>query len=515
MDGYPWLTLLLLLIPQCTAFYPYQRPSPTSHPSPDSKRGLDEYEPTSSAKSQATVRFPIKRRRVHHPDSVLGGSPVRRDNHYAIKTAQKPAQTDSIAIDQDGTDFSYFSALGFGSNNKTMYLLIDSGASSTWVMGSGCTTDACIAHSTFGNADSGSLLASDKTFDLAYGTGVVSGSIANDSINFGDFIVNISFGMASEVSDDFLSYPMDGILGLGRPNSEKGRYPTVFESIMAQQSLDSNQFGVHLSAAGEGEVDGELNFGAPDPSRYDGSLSFTHTVSSGPMWDIPLDDAGFNGDMCGFKGRTAIIDTGTSFMLLPPGDAEKIHSKIPGYQQDDQTFSVPCSVTEPLQIQFSGKTYNISASDYIAKSDGTESMCPTNIIGKQPFDKDQWLVGDVFLKNVYTVFDLDRNRVGFGIKDSRASSSSLPVVNPTLPISPTLNTASASIATSSGGSVATKTGFLLPESESAAAAIALATASSSPSTSTKANDARCLRPKIFVFLGTYLGAYLVSMLMRS
>ena len=461
------------------------------------------------------MRFPIKRHRVRHSEAVLGSSPVKRDNHYTISTAQTPAQTDSVAINQDGTDFSYFSALGFGSRNKTMYLLIDSGASSTWVMGSGCTTDACVAHNTFGNADSGSLIASDRTFDLAYGTGVVSGSIANDSLDLGDFIVNISFGMASEVSDDFLSYPMDGILGLGRPNNEEGRYPTVFESIMAERALDSNQFGVHLSAAGEGEMDGELNFGAPDPSRYDGSLSFTDTVSSGPMWDIPIDDAGFNGDMCGFKGRTAIIDTGTSFMLLPPGDAEKVHSKIPGYKQDDQTFNVPCSVTEPLQIQFSGKTYNISASDYISKSDGMEGMCPTNIIGKQAFDEDQWLVGDVFLKNVYTVFDLDRNRVGFGVKDSRASNSPSPVVKPTIPISPSLNTASASVATSSGGSVATVTGFLLPESESAAAAVALATASSSPSPSTKANDARRLRSEIFVHFGTCLGALLVSMLLPS
>lgn len=39
-------------------------------------------------------------------------------------------------------------------------------------------------------------------------------------------------------------------------------------------------------------------------------------------------------------------------------------------------------------------------------------------MGRQTFGEKQWLVGDVFLKNVYTVLDAEQGRVGFGVKNA-------------------------------------------------------------------------------------------------
>lgn len=41
------------------------------------------------------------------------GTPVRSDNKYDVVTAAQPSQTNSMAVNDDGTDFSYFSALKF------------------------------------------------------------------------------------------------------------------------------------------------------------------------------------------------------------------------------------------------------------------------------------------------------------------------------------------------------------------------------------------------------------------
>jgi len=75
-------------------------------------------------------------------------------NTYAIQSAATPTQTNSAGIDQDGTDFSYFAQVGLGSANTELYMLLDTGASTTWVMGPSCTSDACKSHDNFGAPDS-------------------------------------------------------------------------------------------------------------------------------------------------------------------------------------------------------------------------------------------------------------------------------------------------------------------------------------------------------------------------
>lgn len=345
-------------------------------------------------------------------DRTEVGSPVKRDNGFSIVTAAKPAQTNSAPIYEDGTDFSYFTPVSFGSRNTLMYMLVDTGAANTWVMGSSCSTEACKKHNTFGEQDSITFKPTGDVFNLTYGTGSVSGATVNDTVNIAGMSIPLSFGAASTTSNDFLDYPMDGILGLGRSASNTMQFPTVMEAIMGSKELPANLFGVNLQRNSDGSTDGELSFGAPDKTKYHGDLSFTDTVSDGKLWEIPLDDAGFEGKFCKFTGKSAVVDTGTTFMLLPPDDSKQLHSQIPQSQQEGAIFKIPCSTEQPVQIIISGVSYNITPKDYIGNPINGGSLCESNIIGKQAFGPDKWLLGDVFLKNVYTVFDFDKNRIG-------------------------------------------------------------------------------------------------------
>lgn len=337
---------------------------------------------------------------------------MRRTNNYRIVNASQPSQTDSMAVDEDGKDFSYFSAVKFGSSGEIMYLLVDTGAANSWVMGSDCTTPACLAHNTFGNVNSDTLQITENPFNLTYGTGSVNGVVVNDTVAFAGFTLPLAFGSASNTSSDFVTYPMDGILGLGRSNSNTMGVPTVMEAITNAKLLTANIFGVNLQRNGDGSTDGEVNFGAPDTSKYAGTLSYTNTVADGLMWEIPIDDASVNGERCNFTGKTAILDSGTSFVLMPPGDAQLLNAQIPQSQENGSMSNVPCSSTAPVQFIFSGVTYNVSPKDYVGSPVQGGSLCHSNIIGQQTFGANQWLLGDVFMKNVYTVFDLDKKRIG-------------------------------------------------------------------------------------------------------
>lgn len=89
-------------------------------------------------------------------------------------------------------------------------------------------------------------------------------------------------------------------------------------------------------------------------------------------------------------------------MLIPNPDAVALHDAIPGSMTDGQgDFAVPCSTDANIAIIFNGVPFSISPKDYVGPPlNETNSLCQSNIVGQQIGSPDQWLVGDVFLKNV-------------------------------------------------------------------------------------------------------------------
>ena len=403
-----WLAVVILLSTAASAFYPIDLTKDVGNSVGSAKNSKRFYPATTETLGNEggpsqPLRLDIRKRWIPK---------VKRTNNFNVVLASQPDMPDGLAISQDGQDFSYISSIKFGSAGKELWMLIDSGAANTWVMGSDCTTDACQAHDTFGKADSKTLNISTDQWGVSYGTGTVGGFVASDSVAFANFKVQLGFGLAKNASSDFLSYPMDGILGLGRPDSNKLGTPGIMTVLENQKLIKNNLYGVHLQRAADGAMDGQITFGEVDSSKFSGDLSWTKSVSSDGIWEIPVDDAGVGGTKAGFKGKTAIIDTGTSYILMPPDDAKKLHALFQGSTGSGENYLIPCSSTADLQYTFSGVTYNVSSKDYLGKPDSTGKMCASNIVGHQAFGDNTWLIGDVFLKNVYSVFDFDKDRIG-------------------------------------------------------------------------------------------------------
>src|SRR2546423_3847808 len=184
----------------------------------------------------------------------------------------------ALAIDEDGQDFSYFSNIKFGSKGKGMWMLLDTGAANTWVMGSNCTTSACLAHDTFGSADSSTLHVATTSWSVLYGTGTVQGVTVSDTLAFANYSIEMGFGSATDASNDFNNYPMDGILGLGRTASNEMGTSTVMQVLDKQKLLQANILGIHLQRNSDGAKDGQITFGAVDHSKFQGPLSYTATA---------------------------------------------------------------------------------------------------------------------------------------------------------------------------------------------------------------------------------------------
>lgn len=322
---------------------------------------------------------------------------------------------------------------------------------------------------------------------MVYGTGSVSGTLATDTLHIGPLSPSLTFGLATTVSQEFRSYPMDGILGIGRGVKASGSIsaPQVMDVLASNSLIGAKLYGIHLSRNKDGKLDGELNLGEVNKDRFSGDLNYVDAVENETgFWEIPIADAGVDGKNAGLSGRTAIIDTGTSFVLMPKADALAIHSQISGFKQDGETFTVPCDSTAVVQFSFGQQVYNISTADW--KGGQTSSgLCRSNIIGRQTFSETQWLVGDVFLKNVYSVFDFDNKKVGFGVKSAQGTTNSAPSATGES-ASPTPTTTGSASSTVSTDSNTFLSGAAVPASSQAGSSVSGGSASPTAAAETQA-----------------------------
>ncbi|KAM7217752.1 Aspartic peptidase domain containing protein [Rhypophila decipiens] len=335
-----------------------------------------------------------------------------RSNTWSVVSPAEPTFKSTAGVWQDGTDTSYFVQVKFGTPGKPLYMLLDSGAGTSWVMGTECKSRACLMHDTYGPTDSTTLKVNNsEPFNVDYGSGSVKGFNGHDTVQLAGLQTNYKFGLATETSKDFTRFAFDGILGLARSQGESDN----FMAIMTEQYLiPSNLFAVSLSRHLEVTNAGSVTFGGLDPTKYVGEISYTGTAKDDLAWKIPMDDMGYGDQKAGIKGRFSHIDTGTSYAFGPKGDVAALHKLIPGAQSSNgEAYAVPCNSAMDITVTFSGVTYKIPPKDWVSRSSG--GFCQSNIYGVEVIPG-AWLLGDVFLKNVYTVFDADYSRVGFANK---------------------------------------------------------------------------------------------------
>lgn len=122
-----------------------------------------------------------------------------------------------------------------------------------------------------------------------------------------------------------------------------------------------------------------------------------------------------NGQDTGLKGRTAILDTGTTLIIAPANDAAAVHKAIPGAQSDGQGgFTLPCTTTASVALTFGNTAFAIDPRD-LAQSpvnpQNPTGTCVSGISSGNIGGATEWLVGDVFLKNAYFSTDVANNQI--------------------------------------------------------------------------------------------------------
>ncbi|XP_069059185.1 pepsin A-like [Pleurodeles waltl] len=304
-------------------------------------------------------------------------------------------------------DVSYYGTISIGTPPQEFNVIFDSGSSNLWVPSVYCSSSACSNHNKFNPSSSSTFQSTSTSLSIGYGTGSMTGVLGYDTVQVGGLTVTDQvFGLAYTEADFFSEMQFDGILGLAFPSlSEDGATP-VFDNMWSQGLLSADLFSVYLSPNGaSGSV---VIFGGYESSYYTGTLNWV-PLSSETYWQITLESISMNGNVIACNGGCqAIVDTGTSLIAgLSPG-ISNIQSAIGASQNSYGEYVVNCNSISSLPdiiFTINGVQYPVPATAYINQS---QNSCSSNFQDTTGV----WILGDVFIRQYYVVFDRAANYIG-------------------------------------------------------------------------------------------------------
>ncbi|KAH9481637.1 putative aspartic-type endopeptidase CTSD [Psilocybe cubensis] len=345
---------------------------------------------------------------------------VTADTGDVAFAAVNPTASDSLGLDIEAQDVGYLATVQIGTPPRDFLILMDSGSADFWVGAENCVSEGgggCGQHNFLGPQSSSTFVSSGNTFSVTYGTGDVSGDIITDDITLASLALpGHQFGVATSESVDFSAdtTPFDGLMGLAKSTLSEQGVLTPVESLHEAGLISESIVSYKISRLADDKNDGEITFGALDPAKFVAGTEVTlPNVNAQGFWEADLQTISVNGQDTGLTGRTAILDTGTTLIVAPAADAQAVHNLIQGAKSDGQGgFTVPCTLTDSVALTFGGSSFAIDPRDIaftpVDPNDPTGD-CVSGITSGDIGGADEWLVGDVFLKNAYFSTDVTKN----------------------------------------------------------------------------------------------------------
>ncbi|BGO93392.1 hypothetical protein NBRC10512_000323 [Rhodotorula toruloides] len=345
-----------------------------------------------------------------------GKYPPSRDTDFRIQVEQDQFN-DELAKGGHGVPISnfanaqYYHEITIGTPPQTFKVIPDSGSSNLWVPSVKCSSIACFLHAKYDSSQSSTYKANGSDFAIRYGSGSLEGFISSDTVSVGDLqIKHQDFAEAtSEPGLTFAFGKFDGIMGIAYDTISVNGVVPPFYNMINQGLIDEQVFSVYL---GKDNDDSEIVYGGIDDKHYQGKIEYFPVRRKG-YWEIELEAFKLGDETLELENTGAAIDTGTSLIALDTDTAAIVNKQIgasPG--RFGGAYTVECSTVSslpPVTFVFGGKEYALDAKDYILESGGT---CISPFMGIDLGGLRIWVIGDVFLRKFYSVYDLKRNAVG-------------------------------------------------------------------------------------------------------
>ncbi|CAE6356758.1 unnamed protein product [Rhizoctonia solani] len=369
-------------------------------------------------------------------------------------------------VNQNG-DLSYYAFMNVGTPPTAYGVALDTGSSDLWFQSEACV--GCEGAKI--RTTSSSLQQTGRPFSIRYGSGAVQGTIVSDHVEMGGFAVeNQIMGLVSQTSGVLLNGKSAGLYGLAFQRLSNTESVPFWEALVTSgkwsqplMSFWMTRF-TNTSTLRDEEYGGEFRMGGLNASLYTGEIEYIDMPSSiRAYWSIPLRQITVNGGspmVITNLGVTSLaaIDTGTSLIGGPPDIVAEIYRQIPNAQKGagnlERYWIYPCTQEVNITFNFGGRTWPIESPDFKLMT-SNPNICVGAIFevsmgGLGNPNVPQWIVGDAFLKNVYSIFRYDPPSVGFAQLSAATGGALLQQSVPTGAPSPSTSARSASNTSTAG-----------------------------------------------------------------
>ncbi|CAE7134058.1 unnamed protein product [Rhizoctonia solani] len=351
---------------------------------------------------------------------------------------------------------------------KDIVLQVDTGSSDTWMYPTP-STEALY---------SDALVYKELPLTLSYGKGQVAGYVSQLTMSFAGYTVqNQSVLLITQEKEMSLieANLTNGLLGLGFDtlssiantvvkNTQQSWGRTLLSNIFISDPTTPNHVAFRLDRHEDGN---NTDVGAFDVGTFAAGFEAVNNTAEIPIfssnsqqnlyWNVLVDGVTLNGKAQTLKSTVnggtqappagkvaAVLDTGYSLPQLSPELAHAIYGAMGGVMVDDgtnTTYAVPCMAEAQLEFSIGGHTIPIHPLDLtqvqtVTTTRGTNyTMC---INAYQPFSSNagggevDYILGDAFLRNVYSVYDYGDFVQGFsGLAQGKPYIKLLPLTDAT------------------------------------------------------------------------------------
>ena len=181
---------------------------------------------------------------------------------------------------------------------------------------------------------------------------------------------------------------------------------TFFANVM--DSLAEPVFAATLKHNEPGTYD----FGFIDSAKYTGDLTYADVDSSQGFWQFTVDGYAVGSDTSS-SSFSAIADTGTTLLLVSDDILEKYYENVSGAQNSEQDggYIFDCDATLPTFSVVIGDYTATVPAEYLNFDTVSGNTCYGGIQSSDGIGFN--ILGDVFLKSQYVVFNGQDNKIGF------------------------------------------------------------------------------------------------------